>query len=68
MIGEFCPKVFALNVIRGDRGVNRFVEPGADDSASIGSGFRPALLFTGKRSPMSRFAEFVLALYFLQLR
>ena len=68
MIREFCPKVFALNVIGGARGVNRFMEPDADASAWIGSGFRPTLLFTAKRSRRGRFAKFVLVLYFLLLR
>jgi len=68
MIGEFCPKVFALNVIRWVRGWDRVGEVVADASAWIGSSFRPILLFTAKRSRRGRFTQFIIALYFLLLR
>jgi len=46
MIGEFCPKVFALK-IQGTFGLkSEVVEFGADGSAGIGTGSIKSALFT----------------------
>jgi hypothetical protein len=48
MIGEFCPKVFALNVDGRAPGWKPGARLDADHPAWIGSGFRSPLLCTAK--------------------
>jgi hypothetical protein len=46
MIGEFCPKVFALKIHRAFGLKSEVVEFGAEASAGIGTGLRRPALFT----------------------